>query len=113
MKKTAHLKAMLTFVNSVCITNDNKHIATASNDKSVCIWSLKNGEIIRVLADHSNWVNSVCVTSDNQYIVSGICPEHSLICKNYKTIHIWRIGDGKKVRVIEASFLFKALIQFL
>ena len=58
------------FVNSVCVTPDNKHVVSASG-----------GE----------FVNSVCVTPDNKHVVSA---------PGCETIRITRIIDGKLIREI-------------
>jgi WD40 repeat protein len=58
-------------VNSVAITSDNKKIVSGSNDKTIKIWDIDTGEVLKTLIEHSDNVNSVAITSDNKKIVSG------------------------------------------
>ncbi len=39
-------------------------------DKTIIIWNLENGEIIRILKGHSGWVTFVVISHDGQTIVS-------------------------------------------
>jgi hypothetical protein len=59
------------WVRSVHATADNKYIISGSDDRTVCLWSLGDGKLVRTLNGHSDAVWSVHATADNKYIVSG------------------------------------------
>ena len=58
-------------VNSVAIANSNKHVVTASQDKTLIIWSLETGLVDHRLEGHTNEVTVVKITSDSCTILSG------------------------------------------
>jgi WD40 repeat protein len=48
-------------INSLCLIND--HLASASNDKTIKIWSM-NGDLIRTLTGHKDYVVTLCPLSE-------------------------------------------------
>ena len=73
-------------VNEVLITPDDKYIVSASFDKTIDIFELKTGKLIKRLKGHSDWINAIGITSDNKFIISG---------GNDGTIKIWNIKTGE------------------
>ena len=55
-------------MNTVCVTPDNKHVVSASNDNTVRMWRLSDGENVRTL-HLENSLGGVCVTPDGKYLV--------------------------------------------
>ncbi len=62
----------------------NGYLASASEDKTIKIWNLKNYSLVRTLVGHSAGVWSLCVLS-NDLLASG---------SNDKTIKIWDSTNG-------------------
>jgi WD40 repeat protein len=58
-------------VNSLCISPDEKYLLSASADKSMIIWDLKNGDLVKKLIDHNNSVNSAEFSPCGKFILSG------------------------------------------
>ncbi len=46
-------------------------LVSSSKDKSIKIWDIRNGELVRTLADHSSYVWSLGLTNDKKYLVSA------------------------------------------
>jgi WD40 repeat protein len=81
-------------VGSVAISADGKTIvsgSSGSNDNTIKVWRLADGQLLRTLSGHENWVNSVAISADGKTIVSG---------SSDGTIKVWRLADGKLLRTL-------------
>jgi WD40 repeat protein len=91
---------------AVALTKDGKCFATGSSDRSVKLWDVASGRVIRDFpnpdikptfptepaASHPGWVHTVRFTADEKYIVSaGPAPRG----KGY--LAVWSVADGKRV----------------
>lgn len=59
------------WVLDVDVASNGRFFVSASADKTIKIWDLGTGSLIRTLTGHSNWVRSVAISQNNDYIVSG------------------------------------------
>jgi hypothetical protein len=74
-------------VTSVAISPDGQTIASrAEYDKTIHIWHLQTGQLIRTLEGHSKEVTSVAFSPDGQTLVSGSRDE---------TIKVWHLQTGE------------------
>jgi hypothetical protein len=71
-------------------------IATGSRDKTVIIWNINNGDIIKKF-NASNWVQSVTFSTDGTKIASGENKDFN--GKSY--IHMWDIDSENKLYDLE------------
>ena len=78
-------------VNSVAVSPDSQLVASGSNDKTIKIWNLCTGELLRILTGHVEPVKSVAISPDGQSLVSGSWD---------KTIKIWNIYTGKLLQTL-------------
>ena len=76
------------YVNAVCATSDGKFIASASDDKKILVWKVKNGEFEFAceLPGHKDVIVSLCAVPNKYEILSG-----SYDC----TIKRWNLLTGK------------------
>src|SRR5581483_11223955 len=58
-------------VESVALSPDGLMAATASWDKTVKLWDLPSGKLIRTFTDHTDKVHVVAFSPDGQWILSG------------------------------------------
>jgi WD40 repeat protein len=58
-------------VNSVCFSPDEKYLLSASADKSMIIWDLKNGDLVTKLINHNSSVNSAEFSPCGKFVLSG------------------------------------------
>lgn len=58
-------------VKAVAFSNNNKFIATGSEDSLIRIWDIENGEIIHLITKHDDYIFSVSFSSDSLYLVSA------------------------------------------
>ncbi|MEO1428006.1 MAG: WD40 repeat domain-containing protein [Cyanobacteria bacterium J06633_8] len=73
-------------VSSLAMTKDTKILVSASKDKTIKIWHLKTGELIRTLKGHEDGVCTVALSKDEQIIASGSADN---------TIKLWHLETGE------------------
>jgi WD40 repeat protein len=56
---------------SVAVFPDGRRMVTGSIDRTLRLWDLKSGVVLKKMEGHSNWARAVAVTGDGQLIVSG------------------------------------------
>ncbi|MBC6473611.1 MAG: hypothetical protein GDA48_12975 [Hormoscilla sp. GM102CHS1] len=78
-------------VYSVAISPDGQLLASGSYDKTIKIWNLGSGRLLRTLTGHSDWVKSVAISPDGQLLASGSWDD---------TIKIWNLGSGRLLRTL-------------
>ena len=64
-------------------------MASGSGDKTIGVWSVQNGKLIKTLNGHSSEVNSVVFSPNGVYLASG---------SSDKTVSLWRVESGEKIK---------------
>ena len=85
------MKEYVKTVTSVAFSPDEQTLATGSWDKTIKLWDLRTGRLIRTLTGHSNWVLSVAISPDGQMIVSSSMDG---------TIKLWNLRTGQLIRTL-------------
>lgn len=67
---------------SVAISPDDKTLVSGSSDKTIKIWNLADGTLIRTLTN-SDFVNFVAISSDGKTLISQT---------RGNIINIWRVS---------------------
>ncbi len=70
-KLLASLGGHTDVVNYVAFTSDGKRLASASFDKTVCIWDLASQKLERTLTGHSDFVYAVAFDPKGKWLVSS------------------------------------------
>lgn len=98
---------------SIALSKDGKYLASGSSDKSVKLWDVASGKVVRdfqnpelkpVFPDepapsHPGWVHAVRFSPDgNQLVTVGAAPRG----KSY--IAVWSVADGKRLFGAERDF---------
>jgi len=77
---------------SLAFSPDNQLLASSSGDKTIKLWHLQSGELLRTFSgEHLDTVWSVAISPDEQTIVSG---------SGDKTVKIWNLNTGKLLRTL-------------
>ncbi len=59
------------WVNDLAFSPDRERLASASNDQTVRVWSLKTGDILREFTDHAATVRAVAFNPNGNLLASG------------------------------------------
>ena len=79
---------------SVAINPQKNLIASASEDKTIKLWNLQTGELVRTLTGHSVGVLSISFSPDGEQLASS---------SRKGIIKIWQVDTGKNIRTINAN----------
>ena len=84
---TGHQK----WVCSVAWNNNQKILASGSEDETIKLWEVDTGREILTIRGHSGYVNSVAFSPDGKILASG---------SDDKTIRIWEVQTGKLLCIL-------------
>lgn len=85
------LSGHTSFVNAVVFSPDGRTLISAGADKTIKVWDLSDGRVIRDLSGHTSFVNALAVSPDGQTLVSASAD---------KTIKIWDLTTGQEERTL-------------
>ncbi len=77
-----------TYVYSVAFSPDKSLLVSASSDKLVRIWDVKNGKLLFAIKAHKQAVNHAEFSPNGKIIVSA---------SSDKTVKLWNVTDGKRI----------------
>lgn len=76
------LKNHSNFVSAVCVFNNGKWLATASNDKTICLYIFGSTQPFATLTDHTNTVCAVSQGIESGILISGSWDQTARIWNN-------------------------------
>ena len=79
---------------SVAMSQDGKIIVSGSRDKSIKIWDVKTGKLLKTLKGHSDSITSVTTNQNANIIVSG---------SNDSNIKIWDMKTGELLKTLKGN----------
>ena len=77
----------------LCWTRDGKHVASASDDRTVRVWEVEKARLVYTFTDHTSYVFCVACHPQSTLLVSGGFDE---------TIRLWDLQRGTCHRTISA-----------
>ena len=82
-------------VSAVAITRDGKNLITGSYDKTLRLWSIKTGKLLKTLSDYSNEIHCVALSGDSKLVATG---------STDNAVKIWDIRTGELTRSFGSLF---------
>jgi WD40 repeat protein len=79
----------------VAFSHNSVRLASASEDNTVKIWDISNGECLQTLKDHSNIVNMVAFSPNSARLASA---------SEDKTVKIWDTSSGECLQTLNYKF---------
>jgi WD40 repeat protein len=79
-------------INSIAISSNGHYALSGSEDKSIKLWNIDNGEEIRTFQGHTEEVTSVIFSPDDRYALSG---------SKDNTVKLWEIKRGIELRTFQ------------
>src|SRR6266849_1131103 len=76
-------------IRAVAVSPDGKLVASASSDKTIRLWEVETGLLLRILDYHHDSVTSIAFSPDGKTIASGALDKSVVIC-NVKTGRVVR-----------------------
>ena len=77
---------------AVAFSPDGKLLCSASEDSTIKLWSIPEGQLIKTLIGHTKGIESVSFSPDSSFLASG---------SRDKTVNIWTIPDGVLVKTLK------------
>ena len=74
-------------VRSIAFSPDGRFIVSGSDDRTVKVWEVESGRLLRSLEGHAGSVNAVAVSPDGRFIVSGGSWD--------TTVKVWKVESGR------------------
>ncbi|NIM15632.1 MAG: NACHT domain-containing protein [Candidatus Aminicenantes bacterium] len=79
-------------IRTVAISKDGRFMVSGSDDKTVKVWDLESGHLIKTLEGHVHYVLSVFISPDNRWIASG-SSDH--------TVKLWDLENGHLITTFQ------------
>lgn len=91
-------------VEGVTFSPDGKTLALASRDKTVQLWDVSSGTLLKSLAGHSSFVNAVAFAPDGRSLASG---------GNDQTARLWNAETGRELMQLDPGKIAVGQVQTL
>ena len=85
------LRGHLEWVNAVAFSPDGTTLASASSDKTVKIWNVAEGRLLKTLTGHGDWVVGVAFSPDGQLLASA---------SRDGTVKVWDALTGEELATL-------------
>ncbi|MGE5464596.1 MAG: NACHT and WD repeat domain-containing protein, partial [Syntrophothermus sp.] len=79
-------------IRSIAVSSDGNQLATGSDDSTIKIWNIQNGDLIRTLEGHTSWIGDLAFSPDGKTLLSGSFDNTAII---------WDLASGKPLFTLE------------
>jgi WD40 repeat protein len=91
------------WVYSVAFSPDGRQAISGSNDKTIKLWDVASGNLIRTFSGHSDAVFSVAFSPDGRQAISGSYD---------KTLKLWDVASGRVIRTFSGHTGYVRSVAF-
>jgi hypothetical protein len=81
-------------INAVAFLPDGARVVSASDDKTLRIWSAATGQELQRFEGHTDEVSAMAVSADGSRILSG---------SHDTTVRLWSVATGQEIRRFEGN----------
>ena len=85
------------------LSPDGQMLASGGWDRTIKLWNVSSGSLIRTLTGHTSGVWSVAFSPDGQALASG---------SDDNTIKLWNVSDGSRLQTYDQEIVYVHSIQF-
>jgi WD40 repeat protein len=89
---------------SVAISPDGKILASGGEDKTIKLWEVSSGKLLRNFTGHSERIKTIAFSPDGQLIASG---------GDDNTIRVWNIGTGEELYTLTGDSNSFGFVEFV
>ncbi|MBD2059096.1 serine/threonine protein kinase [Oculatella sp. FACHB-28] len=79
-------------VSAIATSSDGETFVSGSEDKTIKVWNLRTGDLLRTLSGHDAEVVSVAISQDGQLLASG---------SRDNTVKLWDLQSGELIRTLD------------
>ena len=90
-RQAALLTGHTSYARSLTFSSDGTSLVSGGDDRTVKLWDIQTGGVVKTFAGHTNWVFSVSISADCTRIASG---------SSDNTVRLWNIQTGECYCVI-------------
>ncbi len=81
-------------VTSVVISPDSESLVSGCADKTIKVWNLKTGKLIRTLTEDLGKISSVAISPDGHYLAVGSCQHPK------SNVKVWNLNSDKLLHTL-------------
>jgi hypothetical protein len=78
-------------VTALCVAPEGRILASAGKDRTVRLWSLPGGKLVKTLQGHRDWVSCLDIVPDGTILASG---------SKDSTVRLWSLPGGRALRTL-------------
>ena len=90
------------WIRAIAFSTNGKYLVSGSNDRTVRLWDLQTGQLIRLLKGHKQRVKCIQISENGKLIISASADN---------TLKIWEIATGNCIRTIKTSQHSKTVLN--
>jgi len=89
--------------NSISFSHDSRALASAADDRSICIWNVATGECEKKLQGHTGWISGVAFSPVSNALVTG---------SGDNSVRLWDVSAGECIAVLLGHSQYVTTVAF-